>query len=129
MIVVDAAVVVDLLTQAPGSDRIGERLVGEDLHAPHLIDIEVVSALRGLVLGGRISESRAMDALTDYDDLPITRWGSTAHHRRASLGLRDNVTAYDAAYLVLANELECPLLTRDARLDRGLSAGVGVEVI
>jgi predicted nucleic acid-binding protein len=72
MIVVDAAVVVDLLTQAPGSDRIGERLVGEDPHAPHLIDIEVVSALRGLVLGGRISESRAMDALTDFDDLPIT---------------------------------------------------------
>jgi predicted nucleic acid-binding protein len=129
MIVVDAAVVVDLLTQAPGADRIGQRLVGEDLHAPHLIDIEVVSALRGLVLGGRISESRAMDALTDHGDLPITRWGSTDHHRRASLGLRDNVTAYDAAYLVLANELECPLLTRDGRLGRGLSVGVGVEVI
>jgi predicted nucleic acid-binding protein len=94
-----------------------------------LIDIEVVSALRGLVLGGRISESRAMDALTDHGDLPITRWGSTDHHRRASLGLRDNVTAYDAAYLVLANELECPLLTRDGRLGRGLSVGVGVEVI
>jgi len=129
MIVVDAAIVVDLLTQAPGADRIAQRLVGEDLHAPHLLDTEVVSALRGLVLGGRISESRAMDALTDYDDLPITRWGTTDSHRRLVLDLRDNVTAYDATYLVLASELECPLLTRDARLGRAQPADVVVEVI
>jgi predicted nucleic acid-binding protein len=129
MIVVDAAIVVDLLTQAPGADRIVQRLVGEDLHAPHLLDTEVVSALRGLVLGGRISESRAMDALTDYDDLSLTRWGTTDSHRRLVLDLRDNVTAYDATYLVLASELDCPLLTRDARLGRGQRADVVVEVI
>ncbi len=129
MIVVDAAVVVDLLTQAPGADRIGQRLGGEDLHAPHLLDTEVVSALRGLVLGGRISESRAMDALTDYDDLPITRWGTTDRHRRVALDLRDNVTTYDAAYLSLASELACPLLTRDARLGRSHSVDQSVEEI
>ena len=129
MIVVDAAIVVDLLTQAPGADRIGQRLSGEDLHAPHLLDTEVVSALRGLVLGGRISESRAMDALTDYDDLPITRWGTTDSHRRLVLELRDNVSAYDAAYLALAGELESVLLTRDARLGRAPSAEVVVEVL
>jgi predicted nucleic acid-binding protein len=129
MIVVDASLVVDLLTQAPGADRIGQRLVRDDLHAPHLLDTEVVSALRGLVLGGWLSELRAMDALTDYDDLPISRWPTTDSQRRMVLDLRDNMTAYDATYLVLASELDCPLVTRDARLGRARPADIVVEVI
>lgn len=128
MIVVDAAVIADLLTQAPGSGRIIDRIAAEELHAPHLLDSEVVSALRGLVLGHRLSESRAMDALTDFDDLPISLWATTADQRRQMLDLRNNVTAYDAAYLVLARDLECTLLTRDARLGRLSSVAESVEV-
>lgn len=129
MIVVDAAVVVDVLTGAPGAERIASRLRAEDLHAPHLLDVEVVSALRGLVLGGVLSGDRAVDALTDYEDLAINRWATTHHGRRAMLDLRDNVTADDAAYLVLARDLECALVTRDARLRRLPLADVAVEVL
>ncbi len=129
MIVIDAAVVVDLLTSAPGAERIAERISDEDLHAPELINVEVVSALRGLVLGKHLSESRALDALTDFDDLALTRWPTAHHHRRAVFALRHNATAYDATYLVLAAELGCGLLTRDARLGRAVGDEVMVEVL
>ena len=118
MIVVDAAVIVDVVTNAPGADQIAPHLSGEDLYAPHLIDIEVVSALRGLLLGDLLTPARAMDALTDYDDLTITRWPADDHQRRSMLRLRHNVSAYDAAYVALALSLGCPLVTRDRRLGR-----------
>lgn len=113
-IVVDTSVVVDALVGADGKD-LRAQLLGKDMHAPSLIDYEVMSALRGLALGGQLSEQRAWDAVGDFFDLRI---------RRASLGplalevwrLRHRVTAYDAAYAALADLLGVPLWTRDRRL-------------
>jgi predicted nucleic acid-binding protein len=129
MIVVDAALIVDLITWAPGAERIASRLTGEDLHAPHLLDTEVVSAIRGLLLGGHVTEARAMDALADYNALAITRWPTHGDLRQQMLRLRDNVSAYDAAYLALAGVLGCPVVTRDYRLGRLTLADSDVEVL
>ena len=126
MIVVDAAALVDALTAVEGTEELRADLADEELHAPTLVDFEVVSALRGLTRGGRLSAARAQDALADFDDLPIRRWPSSAGLRLRTFSLRDNLTAYDAAYVALAEALECPLLTRDQRLAR--SSGHSVEI-
>lgn len=126
MIVIDCAAVVDAITFVEGSTALRDEVTGEELHAPDLLDYEVVSALRGLVLGGHLSAVRARDALSDFDDLPIRRWPSAAPLRLRAFDLRDNLSPYDAAYVVLAEALECPVLTRDARLGR--STGHDVEI-
>jgi predicted nucleic acid-binding protein len=126
--VVDAAAVLDALSGVAGTDDLRARLAAEDLHAPALLDFEVVSALRGLVLGGHISVARAGDLLTDFDDLPIRRWPFADALRRRAFQLRDNVSAYDAAYVALAEALECPLLTRDSRLARSVGHTAHIEV-
>lgn len=126
MIVVDSSAVVDALTGVVGAEELRAALGADELHAPTLLDYEVVASVRGLTLGGHLSSPRAYDALRDFDELPIVRWPSAAPLRARALSLRDNVSADDAAYLALAEALECPLLTRDARLAR--SGGHDVEV-
>ena len=96
MIVVDSAAVVDALTVASGSQDLRAELTAEELHAPTLLDFEIVSALRGLTLSGQLSAARAQDALTDFDDLAIQRWPSGAALQLGAFSLRDNLTAYDA---------------------------------
>lgn len=128
MIVVDSAAVVDALTAVKGSDQLRAELAREELHAPALLDFEVFAALRGLTLGGMLSVARAQDTLTDFDDLPIQRWPSVAALRRRAFSLRDNLTAYNAAYVALAEALACPLLTRDGRLARSSGHGVDIRV-
>lgn len=68
------------------------------------------------------------DALTDFEDLPIHRWPASDAMRRRAYGLRDNVSAYDAAYIALAETLACPLVTRDAALARSPGHGARIEV-
>lgn len=126
MIVVDSAAVVDVLTAVEGSEDLRDELAEEELHAPMLLDFEVVSAIRGLTLGGHLSAARSRDALADFEDLPVHRWPSSASFRLRAFDLRDNLTAYDAAYVVLAEALECDLVTRDTRLSR--SNGHSVEI-
>jgi predicted nucleic acid-binding protein len=128
VIVVDSSAVVDVLTVAPGTDRLRDRLRDEELHAPMLVDFEVVSALRGLTLGGRLSVPRAEDVLTDYADLPVHRWEGAHALRRRAFQLRTNVSAYDAAYVALAEALECPLVTRDGRLARSNGHTAHIEL-
>lgn len=128
MIVVDSSAVVDALTAVAGTDELRTCLAAEDLHAPGLLDFEVISALRGLTLGGHMSPARAQDLLTDFDDLLIHRWPSADALRRRAFQLRDNVSAYDAAYIALAEALGCPLLTRDTRLPRCSGHDVRIEV-
>ena len=88
-----------------------------ELDAPHLIDIEVLHALRGLVRAGKVTADRAADARTDLADLAITRYGHEPVADRI-WALRDNLTAYDAASVALAEALDATLITCDARLAR-----------
>jgi len=128
LIVVDSAVVVDALTAADGVDDLHAYLAAEELHAPTLLDYEVLSALRGLTLGAHLSTARAQDVLTDFEDLSVQRWPSVDSLRRRAFQLRDNLSAYDAAYVALAEALECSLLTRDARLARSGGHMARIEV-
>lgn len=128
MIVVDCAAVVDALTAVEGTQELRARLANEELCAPALLDFEVVSALRGLTLGRHLSPTRAEDVLTDFDELQIRRWPSGDSLRRRAFQLRDKVSAYDAAYVVLAEALGSTLLTRDARLAKSSGHLVPVEV-
>lgn len=117
MIVVDCSAVIDALVAADGSE-VSDLLGSDRLAAPHLLDHEVVAALRGLVVGGHIEPWRAEQALASYERLLVTRWMFAGDLRRRSWGLRNNFSAYDAAYVSLAEALDCPLLTRDLRLAR-----------
>lgn len=123
MIVIDASAVVDVLCGVEGTDELRRELSATSLHAPALLDYEVVSALRGLTLGEKLTANRALDALADFGDLKIRRWPDSLPLRRRAFDLRDNVSAYGAAYVALAEVLECPLVTRDTRL----AASVGHE--
>ena len=127
MIVLDASVVAALLLGA--LPQVEERLRDEHLTAPTLLDYEVLSALRGLALGGRISIARAGHAVIDLRDLPLRRRAIVDPLQRRVLDLRHNVTAYDAAYVVLAEALEVPLLTRDARLARSTGHDARIELV
>lgn len=128
MIVVDSAAVVDALAAVAGTEALRTYLAAEELHAPSLLDYEVVSAVRGLTMGGKVSATRAQDLFTDFDDLPIQRWPPADALRRRAFQLRDSISAYDAAYVALAEALDCPLLTRDTRLAHSSGHGARIEV-
>ena len=116
IVVVDSSLIVDALLRGAQAVAIHSTLINEDVHAPVLLDYEVVSSLRGWSRSGRLPETRLTEALNDFDDLPIQRWAPTHELRQRAFQLRDAVTAYDAAYVALAEALECPLLTQDRRL-------------
>ena len=118
MIVLDASVVVELLTNGLLADSIRHDLAGRDdvFLVPHLLDIEVLSAIRGLERSGNLDEVRAEEALADYSDLPIVRASCDADQRHRIWSLRHNLTAYDAAYVALAARLDRPVWTRDAKV-------------
>jgi predicted nucleic acid-binding protein len=118
VIVVDCAAVVDALTVVDGTADLRATLAAHELHAPALLDYELVSALRGLTLRRGIGVARAQDAMTDFEDLRIHRWHAGDALRRRAFGLRDRLSAHDAAYVALAEALDCDLVTRDARLAR-----------
>ncbi|MBA3783282.1 MAG: type II toxin-antitoxin system VapC family toxin [Nocardioides sp.] len=125
-VVLDASVVTDMLVAADGA-QLRSTLAHDAWHAPAHLEIEVVSALRGLVLGGHLGRTRAQEALLDLCDLDVS---VTFPHDDALLQafeLMDRMTAYDAAYVVLAVELSAVLVTRDARLARACLGVVDVE--
>lgn len=122
MIVVDASALLEVLLNTPVGRRIAGRLFAnnETLHAPHLIDVEVAQVLRRYALAGELDPDRGLQALEDLADFPLTRYPHDLFLPRI-WDLRHNVTAYDAAYVALAEALSAPLLTRDA----GLAASAG----
>lgn len=129
MIVIDASVLaVALGDDGPDGNHARERLVHETLVAPELIDLEVVSVWRRLVVGKKMAARRAGDAVSDLADLPLRR---SSH--QPLLGriweLRHAVTAYDAAYIALAEALGIPMITADARLARAPGIACAIEVI
>jgi predicted nucleic acid-binding protein len=130
MIVLDASAVVGLLID-PASEVEGleVRLRGVSAaHVPHLIDVEVTSALRRHILAGRLESAPARRALRRFAVLPLIRWAHTPLLGRA-LALRDRLTAADAMYVALAETLGATLLTRDARLARAGGHRARVEVV
>lgn len=128
MIVVDCSAMVDGLVGA-AAEPVHAALAAERFAAPTVLDYEVLSVLRGLVRGGRLSPHGAHDALTDLDQLPLERWHLAEPLRRRIFDLRDNFTAYDAAYVALAESLGCALVTRDRRLASSAHDLVDVTVV
>lgn len=117
MIVVDASVLLEVLLNTPVGTTTARRLFAEDetLHAPHLVDVEVAQVLRRYALAGELDANRGLQALEDLADFPLTRYPHDLFLPRI-WELRHAVTAYDAAYVALAEALAAPLWTRDARL-------------
>ena len=129
MLVVDASVLATALADdGTDGDIARGRLRGQELAAPELIDLEVVSVLRRQLSVGRLDARRAGLALDDLLELPIRRVSHRALLRRC-WQLRDNLSVYDAAYVALAEALDTPLLTADARLAKAPGVGCPVEVL
>ncbi len=118
-----------MLLQTPAARRVSEFIfaVNETLHAPHLIDLEVAQVLRRYVRSGAISADRGAQAVADLLDFPLTRYPHSVLLARI-WQMRDALTAYDAAYLTLAEALDARLITRDRALATTLSR-VRVEVV
>ena len=129
MLVVDASVIAPAVADG-GSDgiRYRQRLHGEQIAAPDLLRIEVLSVIRRQLHVGTIDATQAEQAVTDLLDLPITVY-PTAPLLLRSWQLRDNLTAYDACYIALAETLSCSLLTADIRLTRAPGARCAFEAI
>ena len=128
MIVVDTSAIMAALAGRPHIPELTELLARDaDLHAPHLIDVEFLHALRRLVLTGQLSGDRADDARTDFADMSIIRYPHVPLADRI-WALRDNVSAYDAAFVALAEVLDVPLITCDKHMARGTAHRAQVEV-
>lgn len=130
MIVLDASAALELLLNSALAERVSQRIfgAGESLHAPHLIDVEVAQVLRRLTRRGEIDSIRAEQALEDLSDLPLERYPHLML-LHAIWALRENATAYDAAYLTLAEALGATLVTCDKALAAVPGQRAHVEVI
>jgi predicted nucleic acid-binding protein len=130
VIVVDASALLEFLLQTPLGTRIEVRLFRDEdeLHAPHLVDVEVVQGLRRLVRTGDVSPGRAEEAIADLTDLDLHR-----HTHLDLLGrawkLRDNISAYDAMYVALAEAIDAPIVTCDSPLANAPGSRARIEVI
>jgi predicted nucleic acid-binding protein len=127
MIVLDASAVVELLINGPAADSLRRDLAGrhEPLIVPHLLDVEVASALRRLTAGQRIDADRSENLLKKLAVFPAERYAHTRLLGRI-WELRHNFTAYDAVYIALAEETNSVLYTTDEKLRKGHRARVTV---
>ena len=130
MIVVDASALLEVLLRTPRGQAIEARFFdgSESLHSPHLLDVEVAQVIRRFAMTGEIDAARAQAALDDFLDLPILRHSHSLLLRRV-WALRTNFTAYDAAYVALAETLEATFLTHDRRLATAARRYVTVELV
>jgi predicted nucleic acid-binding protein len=130
VIVVDASALLEFLLQTPLGRRVETRLFRDEdeLHAPHLADVEVTQALRRLVRAGEVSPGRATEAIADLADLDLFR-----HSHFDLLGrawqLRENITAYDAMYVALAEALDASIVTCDVPLANAPGHRAHIEAI
>jgi predicted nucleic acid-binding protein len=128
VIVVDASSLLEVLLQtaAPALERRFTRAGG--LHGPELLDLQVVQVLRRLVAACTISSDRADLAVGALERVALRRWSHSVIRRR-TWALRASLSAYDAAYVALAERLRCPLVTRDGRLARASGHPARIEVV
>jgi predicted nucleic acid-binding protein len=125
MIVVDASAALSaLLNDGPAR----QALAGEQLHSPHLVDSEVANGLRRMVAAQQVSADDGWITLDRWRRLGVTRYAAVGFLDRV-WELRDNLSAYDASYVALAELLSCPLLTADARLSRAPGIRCAVTVV
>jgi len=130
VIVVDASALLEFLLQTPLGSRVEARLCRDrdELHSPHLADVEVTQGLRRLVRTGEVSPGRAAEAIADLADLDLHRHPHLDLLTRAWT-LRDNVTAYDAMYIALAEALDASIVTCDAPLAKAPGHRARIDVI
>jgi predicted nucleic acid-binding protein len=129
VIVLDASAAIEVLLQTKVGASVTGRLLAPEtsLYAPHLLDVEVAQVLRRFTLRNDLEPERASQALKDLSDLPVERYPHEILLPRI-WSLRENLTAYDAAYVALAEILGATLLTRDARILRAPGHSARVEV-
>lgn len=127
MLVVDTSAIVGRLVADPQPEALAERLAGQPLHAPHLIDVEFLHVMRRMVARGQLAPARADLFRADFSGLRITRHPHTLLLDRM-WELRDDLTAYDAAFVALAEVLDAPLVTTDARLAASPAHRATIEV-
>jgi predicted nucleic acid-binding protein len=130
VIVVDASAMVEFLLQTPVGALVEARLFrdGDELHSPHLVDVEVTQALRRLVRSGEVSANRAAEAVEDLGDLDLYRHAHVDLLSRA-WQLRENITAHDAMYVALAEALDATVITCDAPLTKAPGLRARIEAI
>jgi predicted nucleic acid-binding protein len=130
VIVVDASALLEALLRTPAAQAVERRLFrpGLTLHAPHLLDVEVAQVIRRYAAAGDIDHERGRAALADLADVALRRYAHDFLLPRV-WELRNNLTAYDAVYVALAEALDAPLLTRDQRLAAAAGRHVRVEVV
>ena len=129
MIVLDASAMLALLLRTPGAAAIEARVLrrGETTHVPALLDLEVAQVLRRYASRGDVTPARAAIALDVLIGFPMERYAHEPLLRRI-WALRESLTAYDAAYVALAEALRAPLVTCDARLARAPGVQAAVEL-
>jgi predicted nucleic acid-binding protein len=129
VIVLDASAVVDWMLQTPPGQRIEQRIYAHNdtLHSVHLLDVEFAQVLRRLVREQTLTSRRAEEAMEDLMALRVTRYAPVLLLNRI-WRLRNNLTAYDAAYVALAEELKAPLITRDQKIAAAPGHAAAVEV-
>jgi predicted nucleic acid-binding protein len=129
VIVVDASVLANAVgDDGPDGAIARAALSGNDLSVPDLVDVEVVSVLRRRWLAKTITARRFAAAVSDLASLPADRYPVLPFMSRA-YELRTNVTPYDATYVALAEQLNCVLLTADARLARATGPRCAITVL
>ncbi len=130
MIVLDASAVVELVLGTEAGMEVARHLDDPEvgLHAPHLLDVEVAQVVRRYVMSGAVTEERGRLALESLQSLDVERHGHEALLPRV-WDLRENLTAYDAVYVALAEALDADLLTRDQRLANVPGLPVRVVVV
>jgi predicted nucleic acid-binding protein len=130
MIVVDASAALEALLRTPAARAVEKRLFDplETLHAPYLLDVEVAQVVRRYAANGDIDDERGRAALADLMDFPLRRYPHDFLLPRV-WDLRNNLTAYDAVYVALAEALDATLLTRDQRLAGAPGHHARVELV